>query len=187
MCSIGYISSQLHCDNIGKRLSQLNPFPFNPRLWGLWAYEGQLPYFCLIINVTGSLPSNLRPSYLKISQNLSAPGWNGWTQEIDGFYLRASPSARSNLSLCSDRPYHSPGFHGNGSWNCILLFRNGLPNNVHALYNFSFCSSYFFGCLDFPNSNVTYYTYITAEIMGLSKPVVSTEEFALRDVQTQWK
>ncbi len=146
------------------------------------ATEGQRPWFGLIMNVSGSLPSNLHPKSLVISQNLSAPGLNCWTQVTDGFHLYAPASKRSNLSLCSSRQYHGPAFIENGSWNCILQFNNESSNVRHALYNFSFRSVCICGWFNFPRTNFTFYTNIGAEITGLSKPVILMDEFAVKDV-----
>ena len=46
------------------------------------ATEGQRPWFGLIMNVSGLLPSNLHPKSLVITQNLSTPGLNCWTQVL---------------------------------------------------------------------------------------------------------
>ena len=72
------------------------------------ATEGQVPWFGLIMNVSGSLPSNLHPRSLVISQNLSAPGLNCWTQITDGFFMSPATGKLSNLSLSTSPVYPDP-------------------------------------------------------------------------------
>ena len=41
---------------------------------------------------------------------------------------------------------------------------------------------FIYGWFNFPNSNFTFYTNIGVEITGLTKLVVSEDEFAIKDV-----
>jgi len=147
--------------------------------------EGQRPWFGLILNVSGSLPSNLHPKSLVISQNLSAPGLNCWTQVTDGFFIFPPSGKLSNLSLSPRSIYpntYIPSLSKNGSYKCTLQFKNESSSSSHALYNFSVRCMFICGWFNFPNSNFTFYTNIAVEITGLTKPVVSEDEFAIKDV-----
>ena len=147
--------------------------------------EGQRPWFGLILNVSGSLPSNLHPKSLVISQNLSAPGLNCWTQVTDGFFIFSQTGKLSNLSLSRSPVYpdpYIPSLSKNGSYKCTLQFKNESSSSSHALYSFSYHSVFICGWFNFPRTNFTFYTNIVVEITGLSKPVVSEDEFAIKDV-----
>ena len=147
--------------------------------------EGQRPWFGLILNVSGSLPSNLHPKSLVISQNLSAPGLNCWTQVTDGFFIFSQTGKLSNLSLSRSPVYpdpYTPSLSKNGSYKCTLQFKNESSSSSHALYSFSYHSVFICGWFNFPRTNFTFYTNIVVEITGLSKPVVSEDEFAIKDV-----
>ena len=149
------------------------------------ATEGQVPYFGLILNVSGSLPSNLQPKSLVISQNLSAPGINEWTQSTDLFYISSPSGKLSNLSLTPGKYYPDPclpALSKNGSYKCTLQFKNDNSISSHALYNFSVRCMFIYGWFNFPRTNFTFYTNVGVEIAGLSKPVVSEDEFAIKDV-----
>ena len=149
------------------------------------ATEGQRPWFGLILNVSGSLPSNLHPKSLVISQNLSAPGLNCWTQVTDGFFIFPPSGKLSNLSLSRSPVYpdpYIPSLSKNGSYKCTLQFKNESSSSSHALYSFSYHSVFICGWFNFPRTNFTFYTNIVVEITGLSKPVVSEDEFAIKDV-----
>ena len=149
------------------------------------ATEGQVPYFGLILNVSGSLPSNLQPKSLVISQNLSAPGINEWTQSTDLFYISSPSGKLSNLSLTPGKYYPDPclpALSKNGSYKCTLQFKNDNSSSSHALYNFSVRCMFIYGWFNFPRTNFTFYTNVGVEIAGLSKPVVSEDEFAIKDV-----
>ena len=147
--------------------------------------EGQRPWFGLILNVSGSLPSNLHPKSLVISQNLSAPGLNCWTQVTDGFFIFSQTGKLSNLSLSRSPVYpdpYTPSLSKNGSYKCTLQFKNESSSSSHALYSFSYRSVFICGWFNFPRTNFTFYTNIAVEITGLTKPVVSEDEFAIKDV-----
>jgi hypothetical protein len=149
------------------------------------ATEGQVPWFGLIMNISGSLPSNLHPKTLVISQNLSAPGLNCWTQVTDNFYISSPTGKLSNLSLTHGKNYPDPclpGFSENGSYKCILHFNNESSSSSHSTYNFSVRCMFIHGWFNFPKTNFTFYTNVGVEITGLSKLVILMDEFAVKDV-----
>ena len=136
------------------------------------------------MNISGSLPSNLHQKSLVISQNLSAPGLNCWTQVTDGFYIASPTGKLSNLSLSTSPVYPDPcipSLSENGSYRCILHFNNESSSSRHSTYNFSVSCMFIHGYFNFPKTNFTFYTNIGVEITGLSKPVILIDEFAVKD------
>ncbi len=152
--------------------------------------EGPRPMFYILINVKGSLPSNLHPSGLMLTQNLSSPGFN--CSRPTGFFYRARHAIMTNTSYSktySNTSLPCAGFFGDSSWNFEFTIENHAKASSHSLFNFSVSSvrgacfvSVISGPLYFPHPGDTYYTTISAEILGLSKPVSVQVEFAFKDV-----
>ena len=148
---------------------------------------GQTPMFHILINVTGSLPSNLHPSSLMLTQNLSSPGFNCLRPFC--FFYRAKHAIMTNTSYSKKYSNTNPpcaGLFGDSSWNFQFNIENHAKANPGSLFNFSVSSGHFAsmicGYLYFPHPGDTYYTTIGAEILGLSKPVSVQVEFAFKDV-----
>ncbi len=139
--------------------------------------------FRILINVTGSLPSNLHPSGLMLTQNLSSPGFD--CSPFTGFWYFPRTAMMTNTSYSKTAPTR-PCFFGNSSWSAEYNIENHAKANPGSLFNFSVSSGHFAsmicGWLYFPHPGDTYYTTIGAEILGLSKPVSVQVEFAFKDV-----
>jgi hypothetical protein len=151
-----------------------------------WGVEcNQAASFNILINLTGSLPSNLHPSGLLLTQNLSSPGFN-CSAPIHFLYFPRT-AVMTNTSYSKTSPADA-GFSGDGSWNFEFAIENHANASSGSLFNFSVKSIFLYGSgwisgnLFFPHSGDTYFTTITAEILGLSRPVSVQIEFAFKDV-----
>ena len=153
--------------------------------WGFEKYcGGGIIMFFILINLTGSLPSNLHPSGLMLTQNLSSPGFD--CSPFTAFYYFPRTAMMTNTSYSKTAPTR-PCFSGNSSWSAEYDIENHAKASSGSLFNFSVKSSLrdsgiISGYLPFPHPGDTYYTTINAEILGLSKPVSVQVEFAFKDV-----
>lgn len=149
--------------------------------------------FIFWINVSGSLTSNLYPKNLVISETVKA-----YSSEKGGFLNFTNPNiARSRFFI----PIHNPNVNlsipengfclfGTGTGSSQLNFLNDSYLTKSTIYNFDLyrCSNHISNiCSDFcflPKSlNITYYLTFSAEITGLSKPVLAQVELIIKNVQ----
>ena len=153
--------------------------------WGFEKYcGGGIIMFFILINLTGSLPSNLHPSGLMLTQNLSSPGFD--CSPFTSFRYFPRTAMMTNTSYSKTAPTR-PCFFVNSSWSAEYNIENHAKASSGSLFNFSVKSSLrdsgiISGYLPFPHPGDTYYTTINAEILGLSKPVSVQVEFAFKDV-----
>lgn len=169
-----------------------------------WMSEGG-PVFILYLAASGNFSSNLHPKLLVLSQSisfLSPENTSGLPYHTDssfwqGFTYGYHFDNLDNLSLQTSENNSYPQITGIGATSLSFNFVKNAELNSAQIYHFAIAPNFtqcgnsslagcgrIWGMYSFyPNSsyNLTYYTYFTASITGLSQPVYAQIELIFED------